>query len=76
MSKWTKKELLSRPIEHVDITRFDARPVIDASQSPLGVASHGIGSVLLPFTSGSHWYVVESSVRSPYGPVPSLLPWP
>ncbi len=28
--KWTKKELLSRPIEHVDITAFDARPVIDA----------------------------------------------
>ncbi|MBL8765328.1 MAG: deoxyhypusine synthase [Phycisphaerae bacterium] len=28
--KWTKKELLSRPIEHIDITAFDARPVIDA----------------------------------------------
>ena len=28
--KWTKKDLLSRPIEHVDITSFDARPVIDA----------------------------------------------
>jgi deoxyhypusine synthase len=26
--KWTKKELLSRPIEHIDITAFDARPVI------------------------------------------------
>ncbi len=28
--KWTKKELLSRPVEHVDITSFDARPVMDA----------------------------------------------
>ena len=28
--KWTKKELLSRPVEHVDIKSFDARPVIDA----------------------------------------------
>jgi deoxyhypusine synthase len=28
MTKWTKKELLSRPIEHIDITAFDARPVI------------------------------------------------
>jgi deoxyhypusine synthase len=27
---WTKKELLSRPIEHIDITAFDARPVIDS----------------------------------------------
>jgi deoxyhypusine synthase len=28
--KWTKKELLSRPVEHIDITKFDARPVIDS----------------------------------------------
>ena len=28
--KWTKKELLSRPVEHVDVTSFDARPVIKA----------------------------------------------
>ncbi len=28
--KWTKAELLSAPIEHVDATAFDARPVIDA----------------------------------------------
>lgn len=28
--KWTKKELLSNPIEHVDITSFDARPIIEA----------------------------------------------
>jgi deoxyhypusine synthase len=28
--KWTKKELLSRPVEHIDITQFDARPVIDS----------------------------------------------
>mgnify|MGYP002783710487 FL=1 len=28
--KWTKKDLLSRPIEHIDITAFDARPVIDS----------------------------------------------
>ncbi len=29
-AKWTKKDLLSRPVEHIDITAFDARPVIDA----------------------------------------------
>ena len=29
-SKWTKKDLLGRPVEHIDITRFDARPVIDS----------------------------------------------
>ncbi len=28
--KWTKKDLLSRPIEHIDITAFDARAVIDS----------------------------------------------
>ena len=28
--KWTKKELLSRPIEHIDITGFDARSIIDS----------------------------------------------
>jgi deoxyhypusine synthase len=28
--KWTKKELLSRPVEHIDITSFDARPIIDS----------------------------------------------
>jgi deoxyhypusine synthase len=27
---WSKKDLLSRPIEHVDITAFDARPIIDS----------------------------------------------
>ncbi|MBY0307280.1 MAG: deoxyhypusine synthase, partial [Phycisphaerales bacterium] len=27
---WTKKDLLSRPIEHIDVTAFDARPVIDS----------------------------------------------
>lgn len=26
--KWTKEELLSRPVMHIDITKFDARPVI------------------------------------------------
>ncbi|HYX47796.1 MAG TPA: deoxyhypusine synthase, partial [Sphingomicrobium sp.] len=25
-----KAELLSTPIEHIDITKFDARPIIDA----------------------------------------------
>ena len=25
---WTKKELLSRPVKHIDITAFDARPVV------------------------------------------------
>src|SRR5919202_6265854 len=25
-----KQELLSTPIEHIDITKFDARPIIDA----------------------------------------------
>lgn len=28
--KWTKKDLLSRPVEHIDITSFDARTVIDS----------------------------------------------
>lgn len=28
--KWTKKELLSRPVKHVDIKSFDARPIVDA----------------------------------------------
>lgn len=28
--KWSRKDLLSRPVRHVDVTRFDARPVIDA----------------------------------------------
>jgi deoxyhypusine synthase len=27
---WTKRELLSNPIVHVDITAFDARPIVDA----------------------------------------------
>ncbi len=26
--KWTKAELLSRPVVHIDITKFDARPII------------------------------------------------
>ncbi len=30
MANWTKKDLLSRPVKHIDITKFDARPVIDA----------------------------------------------
>jgi len=29
-TKWTKKDLLSRPIKHIDITAFDGRAVIDA----------------------------------------------
>lgn len=29
-TKWTKRELLSRPIEHIDITKVDARPIIKA----------------------------------------------
>ena len=29
-TKWTKKELLSRPVEHVDIRSFDARPIVDS----------------------------------------------
>jgi len=28
--KWTKKDLLSRPIKHVDITGFDGRAIIDS----------------------------------------------
>ncbi len=28
--QWTKKDLLSRPIEHIDITKIDARPIVDA----------------------------------------------
>ncbi len=31
--KWTKKELLSKPIQHIDITKFDARGVIDSYRS-------------------------------------------
>ncbi|MGE3109059.1 MAG: deoxyhypusine synthase [Phycisphaerales bacterium] len=27
-TKWTKQDLLSRPIEHIDITKIDARPII------------------------------------------------
>ncbi len=27
---WTKAELLANPVEHVDITAFDARPIVDA----------------------------------------------
>jgi deoxyhypusine synthase len=27
-AKWTKADLLSRPVQHVDITKFDARPII------------------------------------------------
>jgi deoxyhypusine synthase len=27
-STWTKEELLSRPIEHIDVTKFDARPIV------------------------------------------------
>ena len=27
---WTKEELLSRPVKHVDIKSFDARPIVDA----------------------------------------------
>jgi deoxyhypusine synthase len=30
MTKWTKKELLSSPIKHIDVTSFDARPVINS----------------------------------------------
>ncbi|MFN0134443.1 MAG: 1,9-bis(guanidino)-5-aza-nonane synthase [Phycisphaerales bacterium] len=30
MPKWTKKELLSRPVEHIDVASFDARRIIDA----------------------------------------------
>ena len=28
--RWTKEQLLSRPVKHADITAFDARPVINA----------------------------------------------
>lgn len=28
--QWSKKDLLGRPIEHIDITAFDARPIMDA----------------------------------------------
>ena len=29
-TKWTKQELLSRPVMHIDPARFDARPIIDS----------------------------------------------
>jgi len=28
--KWTKDDLLSRPIQHIDITKIDARPIIES----------------------------------------------
>lgn len=28
--KWTKAELLANPVEHIDVTAFDARPVIES----------------------------------------------
>jgi deoxyhypusine synthase len=30
MANWTKKDLLSNPVKHVDIAAFDGRPIIDA----------------------------------------------
>ncbi|MCC6285508.1 MAG: deoxyhypusine synthase [Phycisphaerales bacterium] len=30
MAPWTKKDLLARPVEHIDITAFDARPIVEA----------------------------------------------
>jgi deoxyhypusine synthase len=27
---WTKEQLLSRPVQHIDIKKFDARPIIDS----------------------------------------------
>jgi len=30
MTENRKAELLSSPVEHIDITKFDARPVVDA----------------------------------------------
>ncbi|MBN8645185.1 MAG: deoxyhypusine synthase [Planctomycetes bacterium] len=30
MPNWTKKDLLANPVKHIDITKFDARPVIDS----------------------------------------------
>ncbi|HYE61641.1 MAG TPA: deoxyhypusine synthase [Phycisphaerales bacterium] len=30
MTKWTKKDLLSNPVKHIDVTAFDARPVINS----------------------------------------------
>src|SRR5438105_13585381 len=29
-TQWTKKDLLSKPIQHIDITGFDARAVIES----------------------------------------------
>ncbi|MBL8963554.1 MAG: deoxyhypusine synthase [Phycisphaerae bacterium] len=31
--KWTKQELLANPVKHADVTKFDARPIIDAYRS-------------------------------------------
>ncbi|GMV24885.1 MAG: hypothetical protein AMXMBFR58_09160 [Phycisphaerae bacterium] len=28
--KWTKQDLLKNPIQHIDVTKFDARPIIDS----------------------------------------------
>ena len=30
MTNWTKADLLANPVEHIDLTAFDARPMIDA----------------------------------------------
>ncbi|MDX2114331.1 MAG: deoxyhypusine synthase [Planctomycetota bacterium] len=30
MANWSKEDLLSRPVEHIDVTSFDARPIIAA----------------------------------------------
>ena len=27
---WTKKDLLANPVEHIDLTTYDARPILDA----------------------------------------------
>jgi deoxyhypusine synthase len=28
--KWTKQDLLANPVKHIDVTKFDARPIIDS----------------------------------------------
>jgi deoxyhypusine synthase len=32
-TKWTRKELLSNPVRHIDVTRFDSRAIIESYRS-------------------------------------------
>ena len=42
MAKTTKKEILSRPIKHIDITSFDSTPIIEQMKN-MGFTSRELG---------------------------------